>query len=655
VFCQLETLRHCLPPSVHHTLDELPESLDETYERVLKEIKKPNRDHARRLLQCLVVAIRPLEVEELAEVLAVDFGDAEGIPKLNPDWRWEDEEQALLTSCSSLIAIVETDDSRVVQFSHFSVKEFLTSTRLADSRKDLSRYHIDLEPAHTVLAQACMGVLLQPDNRVEDNRIWSFSLAGYAAEYWVKHAQFKGVSSSLQKPMEYLFDSDTPHFATWLELHNIDIRPSRSMDSSLRALAASSPSASPLYYAALCGFQDLVEHLVIKHPQHVYTNGGWYGTPLVAALAGRHFQTAKFLHDNGAHLDVHYEGNDTPLHSAAYYGDVEMVQVLLGYGVDVNAQDRGWTPLHDAASNGSRHLRIPNIVQSSRDVTRILLEHGADVNARRNDNTTSLHDAARNENAEVIPVLLEHGANVGAEDEQGRTPLHEATRNRNVEVVRMLLEHNADVNARAKDGSTPLLKAAENGSVEVVQMLIKHGANVCAEDEEGKTPLHEATRNGNVELVRMLLEHSADVNARTKHGSTPLLMAAESGSVEVVRMLIEHGANADVKDEGGRTPLHGATGNGSVELVRMLLEHGADVNAQTNDRSTALLMAAQYGNIEIVRTLLEHGVNVEAEDKRGRTSFQIASVKGYNDILELLSDYGAKGVFSVSTSSLCLL
>ena len=135
MFCQLETLRHCLPPSVRRTLNELPESLDETYERVLKEIKKPNRDHAYRLLQCLVVAIRPLEVKELAEVLAVDFDDVEGIPKLKPDWRWEDEEQAILTSCSSLITTVETYHSRVVQFSHFSVKEYLDrkSTRLNSS------------------------------------------------------------------------------------------------------------------------------------------------------------------------------------------------------------------------------------------------------------------------------------------------------------------------------------------------------------------------------------------------------------------------------------------------------------------------------------------------------------------------------------------
>src|SRR6267154_1192573 len=150
----------------------------------MEEGGQGTRDQARRLLQCLVVAIRPLRLEELAEVLAVDFDDVEGIPKLNPDWRWEDEEQALLTSCSSLIIIVETDDSRVVQFSHFSVKEFLTSTRLGDSSKDVSRYHIDLESAHTILAQACMGILLQTDGK-------SSSLAGYAAEHWVTHALFE--------------------------------------------------------------------------------------------------------------------------------------------------------------------------------------------------------------------------------------------------------------------------------------------------------------------------------------------------------------------------------------------------------------------------------------------------------------------------------
>src|ERR1035438_8652889 len=92
VFCQLEALRHCLAPRVGHMLKELPETLDETYERILRDINKANRDHAHRLLQCLTVAIRPLHVAEIAEVLAVDFGTAYcgGTSKLNTDWRWED-------------------------------------------------------------------------------------------------------------------------------------------------------------------------------------------------------------------------------------------------------------------------------------------------------------------------------------------------------------------------------------------------------------------------------------------------------------------------------------------------------------------------------------------------------------------------------------
>ncbi len=173
-----------------------------TYERILKEIKKPNKRLAQCVLQSLVVAVRPLRVEELAEVLAVDFDDAEGIPRLKPGWRWEDQEQALLIACSSLIAIVQAGDSRIVQFSHFSVKEFLTSSRLATASGEVSNYHIDLEPAHTILAQACLGVLLQIQDDVEGCTPDDHLLARYAAEHWTTHAGFAEVSSRLHKEMD---------------------------------------------------------------------------------------------------------------------------------------------------------------------------------------------------------------------------------------------------------------------------------------------------------------------------------------------------------------------------------------------------------------------------------------------------------------------
>ena len=477
-FCQLETLRHCLPPSVHRTLDELPESLDETYERVLREIKKPNRDQARRLLQCLVVAIRPLGVEELAEVLAVDFGDAEGIPKLRLNWRWEDQEQAILTSCSSLITIVDTGGSRVVQFSHFSVKEYLTSTRLTTSSGDFSCYYVDLEPAHTILAQACMGVLLQADDHAEQNDVEMRSpLAKYAAEHWITHAQFQNVSSMLRKAMEYLFDLNKPYFAAWLQLYDID-NYSATESSSLyyaHRWSRSSSGATPLYYAALCGFQDLVEHLVVKHPEHVDTDGGQFMTPLVAALARRHFQTAELLHHKCANVDVRDAQNETPLHSAAWYGDLEMVRVLLNYKADVHARCGGWTPMH-YVSQGHQGSVIPNVFQSLGDVARLLLEHGADIDAENGHGETPLHVTMEFNNVEVVRVLLEHGANVDAENSQGRTPLHEAAGHNGTEVVRMLLEHGANADAEDSQGKTAFQIASANGDGEIMKLLSEHGA-----------------------------------------------------------------------------------------------------------------------------------------------------------------------------------
>src|SRR6267154_1497200 len=160
VACQLEILRPCLPQIVRRTLEELPGDLDATYERILKNIPTVNRVYAHRLLQCLSVAARPLAVEELAEVLAIEFDVMGGIPKLTEDFRWENQEQTVLSACSSLVVMVNYRGSRRVQFSHSSVPEFLSSDRLANSESSaLSYYYIQCQSAHTAMAQACLGTL----------------------------------------------------------------------------------------------------------------------------------------------------------------------------------------------------------------------------------------------------------------------------------------------------------------------------------------------------------------------------------------------------------------------------------------------------------------------------------------------------------------
>jgi ankyrin repeat protein len=446
----LEVLRDCLPSSVRRSLRELPETLDETYERILQEIKKPNRALAQRVLHCLVAATRPLRVAELAEVFAFDFDNAEGIPRLNPGWRWEDQEQALLFACSSLIVIVEGDDvkasdsdsdasveagdSRFVQFSHFSVKEFLTSSRLATTSGEVSNYHIDLEPAHTILAQACVGVLLQIQDNVEGHTPEDHPLARYAAGHWITHAQFGEVSSRLQKGMEYLFDPGKPHFRVWLTIYDIDI-PTH-VDATFHSFAPHHKSAAtPLYYAALCGFHDIVGDLITRYSQEVNADGGYYMRPLVAALAGEHFQTADLLRHNDADTHVRGYSEATPLHSAAYHENLKVVQKLIEYEADIHAENEDReTPLHWVSyghyfKDGS--------------VPRFLLEHGADINAR---------------------------------EMRGRTPLHEASDNGALEVVRLLLEHGADVEAKDNDGKTALQHASGEGFYEVVKLLREHGA-----------------------------------------------------------------------------------------------------------------------------------------------------------------------------------
>ena len=290
-------------------LQDLPESLDRTYEQTLLRIDKEKREYAQRLLRCITVAIRPLRVEELAELFAVQFG-ATATPIFNADWRAENAEEAVMSACSSLITIVLREGHQIVQFSHFSVKEYLTSVRLAMAEERLSYYHILPEPAHTILAHAGLSVLLQLDDKIDRDTISHLPLAPYAAQYWVDHAQFCNVSSHIQEDMERLFDPTTPHFVAWVWLHDLDrywIEPMSTDD-------PTSPEAVPLYYASLCGFRRVVEHLIASHSADVNVRGGIHTTPLHAASVKGHLQVASLLLKSGADPNSRDDLGRAPLH-----------------------------------------------------------------------------------------------------------------------------------------------------------------------------------------------------------------------------------------------------------------------------------------------------------------------------------------------------
>ncbi|KAI9453276.1 hypothetical protein BJY52DRAFT_1225714 [Lactarius psammicola] len=466
VFCQLDALRQCLPSSVRRTLEELPESLDETYERIVMDIKKGTQPHAYRMLQCLTVAIRPFSVAELAELLAFDFDGAKGgIPELNSNWRWEDHEQAVLSTCSSLITTVPAGDSQVVQFSHFSVKEFLLSDRLATSTKDISRYHIVLKDANTVISRACLGVLLRDPVDQNDADANSVSLALYAARYWVTHAQVENVASSIRDGMQYLFDPDRPYFSAWVKLYDIDHR-----RWSPRLKTRMQPEAAPLYYAAFCGFHEVVEHLALKYPQYANAICGNAGTALHSASDAGHVQVVRSLLKCGVDVNARGIWNQAPLQLASIEGRLKVVQCPLDHGADANFQnDYHRTPLSYAAVRG--HL----------EVVRVLLEHNADANSQDIDGLAPMHKAllygnSKGDNPQIVQLLLEHGANPNARDNKRRTPLHLVSSSSLVlslrlGVARILLAHGADIDAVDEEGMTPLQVALARGEAEIAQLL----------------------------------------------------------------------------------------------------------------------------------------------------------------------------------------
>ena len=412
------------------------------------------------------MAARPLLLEELAEVLAFDFDDAPGgIPTLNADWRREDQERAVLSTCSSLITIVDDGVSRVVQFSHFSVKEFLTSDRLAVAVEDISFYHIAPAPAHTIVAQACLGVLLRLDDTTREAAMRQLPLAVYALEHWVSHALFENVSMRVQDGIEDLFDAEKPHFSRWVRICG-------NMDEDYTGVDHDQThpeqlEAAPMYYAAFCGFTHVIEKLIREHPEHVSAWGGYFGTAL---------------------------------HAASRRNNLKVVQLLLAHGADVNAPGLwGRTPLLFAAA--WEHL----------EVVRWLLEHGAEVNAEdKGDNSTSLHLAADYRLFEIGQTLLKHNANTSARNNDGRTPLHLASINGYVEIVQLLLNYGADPKARDHALQTSLHEVSYTGNLDIALLLLEHVAEVDAEDENGRTSYQIALEYGHDEVARLLLAHSAE-------------------------------------------------------------------------------------------------------------------------------------------------
>jgi len=283
----------------------------------------------------------------------------------------------------------------------------------------------------------------------------------------------------------------------------------------------------------------------------------------------------------------------------------------------------GATPLHVAAQ------------QSSLAVVNLLIDKGADVNARDKVGRTPLHYALLAGRRDVAKRLLERGADWRITTAEGMTCLHFAAMSNQPDLVRLCFQKGLSVDTASSLG-TPLHVAALANAERAAEELLRLGANVNARTDAGReTPLHVAAAAGAWKVARVLIKHGADVHARSALGWTPLHSACNSASgTRVVEVLLAAGADPNAADDARRTP-----------LFYLVIKSGADKIAVPTQASAyrhewqRLLKEARQDALTIARMLIEAGAKVEAKDARGYTAEQLAVQAGFDAMAKLLRKY----------------
>lgn len=263
--------------------------------------------------------------------------------------------------------------------------------------------------------------------------------------------------------------------------------------------------------------------------------------PLIeAAYEGNTVQVQSLI-EEGADVNEKDASGRTALMIAANRGHTYVVQLLLERGADANATDNnGLTAMQAAESRGFQ--RIVSMLRKFAGASG-QPEQGSALKGAGAPRL-SLHRAVDEGDFAAVRSLIEAGADVNARSNDEWTPLMLATIKGHTEMVEALLKSGADTNARNRKGWTSLMFAVSMSDADTTRILLSAGANINARDKEGKTALMQAANENNRESVRVLLGEGADVNLEDHAGETVLDIARRRGYDEIVELLRKSGAGS---------------------------------------------------------------------------------------------------------------
>ncbi|KAM0722171.1 hypothetical protein Q7P37_001612 [Cladosporium fusiforme] len=383
-------------------------------------------------------------------------------------------------------------------------------------------------------------------------------------------------------------------------------------------------------------------------------------------------ESTRFYLDQGAAVNARNNLGETALTESARHGDVQIVELLLQHGADMEIgadPGREWTPLMQAIRDGRE------------DAARVLINHGAKRDHKLASGNNCLAEACWRKHFGIAKALVEAGERINHRDLLQATPLFKAAGEGDAEFVRWAIAKGADLEAKNNKKATPLYEAISRGNSEIVTILLEAGASHMIKVPPGNySPLGLAALRGRNKSAKVLLQHGADPNAKGHCDNTPLVEACCGGHPKLLKHLIAAGGDIEASNGSGYTPLHAAVHRGEDECVRVLVEAGADlesrpinqenqerfatplirairwkryptaiklvqlgadVNAIDSKGNTALIEAVRNQQTDVVSTLLKAGADVNAAEVMGATALHAAARRGDEAIVRMLLDAGA--------------
>ncbi|KAJ7653578.1 ankyrin repeat-containing domain protein [Mycena polygramma] len=626
--CLLVELSRCRRQNqLDETLNNLPTDLFGIYDRFLERIQPKDLIYVIGVLRWLMFSTETLDLLQIADAIAFDFTSE---PRYIYDPTQRQDNVTVIEDWLEGLVTVREDHGLGLVLAHASVQDYLLNRHFMDK----FGYDLNANYSHGFVARSCIGYLMHfADQPLSQKTFPDYPLAVYAAERWCYHVLRSNDQHTLLPEALGLLRRGSRQYIAMNDLRHTSDR---------HIILRCAPLKPPIY---LCLEENYIDGI-----RMLLWNGRADGTQsetdsaLCIACTKKQTDAARVLLENGADPNARGAAGSA-LQTAIKHLDTDTVRVLLEHGADPNSPCEGafadWFqgPLQAAAW------------MDSSDITCLLLENGADINARGGIYGTALQAAFCEKNVDIIQLLLANGADPnspcqGAFKDCFGSLLQAAACMGYTEIACPLLEAGALVGAQGGRYGCALQAACSGGHTEIVALLLAHGALPNAECQGivqywFGSLLQAVASRGYTEIVLLLLDNGVDANAQGGRYGNALQAACCGLHTDTVQVLLENGAAADAQGTHFETALQVGSWAAEEEIVRVLLANGVDLTSPEGKWGGALHAAVWHGNISIARLLIENGADVHAQSKKYRSALQAACSRRHAELVDLLLANGA--------------